>query len=182
MQELGTPVEQLLAYVILGITAFVVWWLDRTFDKKTKFQIIISHDTDEKDTLAEKRRLMANKYVKAWWAITLLQTVLVGMSGYLIFRIYGAVTLFVLFAVTRVIPGLFHMRVKTDPLDTFEKTLEMKAALTPFSEAILRLEIERHIQDGILKPDHVDELVRHLSRRDDVIGESAQAILKDGHL
>jgi hypothetical protein len=82
----------------------------------------------------------------------------------------------------RVIPGFWHMKVNADPLKVFKKHLEIKAAIIPFSETLLRLEIERCIQDGKLLKTDYSQLLQHLSKRNDIIGEKAQSVLSDNSL
>ncbi|NHI83924.1 MAG: hypothetical protein EAX81_06455 [Candidatus Thorarchaeota archaeon] len=177
MQELGTQVEQFLGFGLIVLSAALLWWSDRAFDKATTFRMEFPDDPEVYEAMIQSRRSRTNEYAKRWWASTLAQLALVTLSGYLIFRVYGAIVLFALFAMTRVLPGFFHMRADVDPLKTFEGYLQARAKMVPFSEAILNLEIERCIHDRrLLKADY-GRLIRYLSDRDDAIGEAARSIL-----
>lgn len=182
MQDLGTPLEQVVGFIALGLAGFLIWWSDRMFNKATEFEISFRDSSEEGETEVSKRKETFKAHVRLWWGSTLLQTALVVIGGHLIFDMYGAVTLGALFCMTRVIPGVFHMRVDHDTLAAFEKHLVMKAAIEPFSEELLREEIEQRIEKRILSREDYERLLRYLSRRNDIIGESALSLLSASFL
>ena len=180
MQQLGSPVEQLFAYVILGMTAISLWLLDKEFEKQTKLEIVPPDKIDA--ATKNRRKSKARSYVIGWWVITILQSALAGLGGYLIFRLYGAITLFLLFLMVRVNAGIFGSNAYIDPLASFEKHLRIKSANMSLSPAILKMELEQQMQEGRLASENLDEILLHLSKRDDDIGESAKSLSNEGVL
>ena len=182
MQELGSQVELLVGLAILALATALAWWSDRVFDRATKFEIAFPDNSDMHDAMLESRKAKTKAHARRWWTDALLHVALITFSGFLIFRVYGAVTLCIFFSIMRVIPGFWYMKADADPLKTFENYLVIKAAIIPFSETLLRLEIERCIQDGRLLKKDYSQLLQHLSKRNDIIGEKAQSVLSDNSL
>jgi hypothetical protein len=177
MQELGSPLAQLLAFSLLGVVLVLSWFLDKKYKANTSLPFIFPVDGDTYLTTLESRRRSAKVWVRLWWAGALTQVFFISIAGYLIFSVYGTISFLVLFGSFKLASGvLFFRRPNVDTLGAFEHLLETTAAIIPLTEMRLKREIERCIRDGLLRQEDYERLLLHLGGRSDAIGTAARQL------
>lgn len=177
MQELGSPIIQLFAFIFLALTLALSWYLDRMYKKSTSLPFIFPNADDNYLAELESRKRGTRAIAGLWWLGALVQMFLVSLAGYFMFSVNGAIAFLVLFGFFKLIAGfLYFRRPRFDTLGSFERLLETKAAIMPLTEKRLKEEIERCTHDGLLRPEDYERLLQYLGRRADAIGDSARQL------
>jgi len=182
MQELGSPLAQLIAFSLLAIVLALSWILNRKYKANTFLPFLFPDEDDNYTIALESRRSAARAFVRLWWAGALIQMFLITLAGYLIFSANGALSFLVVFGLFKLISGfLFFRRPNVDTLSAFEQLLETTSAIIPLTGRRLKQEIDRCINDGLLQLEDYERLLLHLGRRSDIIGATARQ-LADGSI
>ena len=177
MQELGSPLAQLSAFILLAIVLALSWYLNRKYRVHTSLPFLFPDENDNYTLALESRRSAARAFVRLWWGGAFIQMFLVTLAGYLIFSVYGAISFLVVFGLFKLISGiLFFRRPNADTLGVFERHLETTAVIIPLTERRLKQEIERCIQDGLLPQEDYKRLLVYLGQRSDIIGTTARQL------
>jgi hypothetical protein len=125
----------------------------------------------------ESRRRGAKAIAGLWWFGALAQLFLVSLAGYLILSVNGAIAFLVLFGFFKFIAGfLYFRRPRFDNLGSFERLLETRAAIMPLTTTRLKREIERCVQDGLLRQEDYGHLLHYQGKRSDAIGTAARQL------
>lgn len=182
MQELGSPTMLLIAFGLIAIALSLSWFLDKKYESATFSPFVFPEDGEAHLEAIEVRRQTAKTYARIWWIGTIVQIILFSIGGYLIFSIYGAISFLIIFGFFRLTSGILFFRLNLDTLSVFEKTLEVKAATIPFTEFILKQEINRCIDEGLLRKEEYERLLLYLGNRPDIIGSVAQKLFEESSL
>jgi hypothetical protein len=180
VQELGSPIIQLFAFIFLALTLALSWYLDRMYKASTSLPFIFPDADNNYLEELESRRRGAKAIAGLWWFGALAQLLLVFLAGYLILSVNGAIAFMVLFGFFKFIAGFLYFRKpRFDTLGSFERLLETTASIMPLTTTRLKKEIERCVHDGLLRPEDYELLLQHLGGRTDAIGDAARQ-LADG--
>jgi hypothetical protein len=182
VQDLGAPIEQLLAFGFIAVALALSWLLDKKYEAGTSLQFIFPEDGDIYLAALEAGRKGAKAYVGMWWVGAIIQVSLMSVGGYLIFSLYGGISFLILFGFFKLTSGIFFLKPNIDTLSVFERTLEAKAAIMPLTEMFLKQEMDRCITEGLLRQEDYHRLLLHLSVRSDVIGSIAKQLAEQSSL